>query len=123
MIGEYLADLALAFGMTVLVADPFKKVRRDGADASRRCPTSWRDADFVVCLAVANEATENLMNAEAFAAMKPSAYFINLSRGNLVDEAALAEALDEKRIAGAAMDVGRARGPEAFASRSRAAPT
>ena len=63
--------------------------------------------DFVVCLAVANEQTENLMNAEAFAQMMPSAFFINLSRGNLVDEAALARALDEKRIAGAALDVGR----------------
>jgi D-3-phosphoglycerate dehydrogenase len=40
--------------------------------------------------------------------MKPSAYFINLSRGNLVDEAALIAALDDKRIAGAALDVGRA---------------
>ena len=65
-------------------------------------------ADFVVCLAIANEQTENLMNAAAFARMRPSAFFINLSRGNLVDEAALARALDDKRIAGAAMDVGRA---------------
>ena len=40
--------------------------------------------------------------------MKPSAFFINMSRGNLVDETALARALDERRIAGAAMDVGRA---------------
>jgi D-3-phosphoglycerate dehydrogenase len=40
--------------------------------------------------------------------MKPTAYFINLSRGNLVDETALATALDDKRIAGAALDVGRA---------------
>jgi D-3-phosphoglycerate dehydrogenase len=59
-------------------------------------------------LVVANEETENLMNAAAFARMKPSAYFINLSRGNLVDEAALEHALDERKIAGAAMDVGRA---------------
>jgi D-3-phosphoglycerate dehydrogenase / 2-oxoglutarate reductase len=40
--------------------------------------------------------------------MKPTAFFINMSRGNLVDEAALADALDRKVIAGAAMDVGRA---------------
>ena len=48
------------------------------------------------------------MNAEAFAQMNPSAFFINLSRGNLVDEAALARALGKKHIAGAALDVGRA---------------
>ncbi len=71
-------------------------------------PELLAKSDFVICLAIANEATENLMNDAAFAAMKPTAYFINLSRGNLVDEAALAAALDEKRIAGAAMDVGRA---------------
>jgi D-3-phosphoglycerate dehydrogenase len=65
-------------------------------------------ADYVVCLAIANEETENLMNEAAFARMKPDAFFINMSRGNLVDEAALARALTEGRIAGAAMDVGRA---------------
>ncbi len=107
VIGEYLADLALAFGMTVLVADPYKKVVATGL-TQVALPDLLARSDFVVCLAVANEATENLMNAAAFAAMKKTAYFINLSRGNLVDEAALAEALDEKRIAGAALDVGRA---------------
>jgi D-3-phosphoglycerate dehydrogenase len=48
------------------------------------------------------------MNAAAFARMKPDAFFINMSRGNLVDEAALTRVLTEGRIAGAAMDVGRA---------------
>jgi D-3-phosphoglycerate dehydrogenase len=61
-----------------------------------------------ICLAVANEQTENLINAQAFARMKPTAFFVNASRGNLVDEAALQQALDEGRIAGCAMDVGRA---------------
>jgi D-3-phosphoglycerate dehydrogenase len=48
------------------------------------------------------------MGAKAFARMKPSAYFLNLSRGNLVDETALAAALSDGTIAGAALDVGRA---------------
>ena len=52
-------------------------------------------SDFVVCLVVANEQTENLINAEAFAQMKRDAFFINLSRGNLVDEKALQAALDQ----------------------------
>ena len=65
-------------------------------------------ADYVICLAIANEETENLLDAAAFARMKPDAFFINMSRGNLVDEAALAKVLTEGRIAGAAMDVGRA---------------
>ena len=65
-------------------------------------------SDYVVCLAIANEQTENLIGQAALARMQPHAFFINLSRGNLVDEAALSAALRENRIAGAAMDVGRA---------------
>jgi D-3-phosphoglycerate dehydrogenase len=106
-IGEYLAPLGRALGMTVLVADPYKKVREKGIEQTALENLLAR-SDYVVCLAIANEETENLMNAAAFAHMKRTAYFINLSRGNLVDEAALAAALDQKRIAGAAMDVGRA---------------
>ncbi|HZL40805.1 MAG TPA: NAD(P)-dependent oxidoreductase [Pseudolabrys sp.] len=107
VIGEYLAPLCAALGMKVLVADPYKKVGAPGL-TQVALPDLLAQSDFVICLAIANEATENLMNAAAFAAMKPSAYFINLSRGNLVDEAALAAALDAKQIAGAALDVGRA---------------
>jgi D-3-phosphoglycerate dehydrogenase len=107
IIGEYLAKLGTALGMKVLVSDPYKQVAEPGIGQ-----VAFEDllarADFVVCLAIANEETENLMNEAAFARMRPSAFFLNLSRGNLVDEAALARALDEKRIAGAALDVGRA---------------
>ena len=71
-------------------------------------PTLLGKSDHVVCLAIANEATENLIDAQAFARMKRDAVFINVSRGNLVDEAALAAAISERRIAGAAIDVGRA---------------
>lgn len=106
-IGEYLARLGVALGMTVLVYDPFKTVTEPGVTQ-----VSFDDVlakpDFVVCLVIANEKTENLMNAAAFANMRSDAFFLNLSRGNLVDEAALAAALDSKQIAGAAMDVGRA---------------
>ena len=75
-------------------------------------------ADYVVCLAIASEETENLLDAAAFARLKPDAFFINMSRGNLVDEAALAKVLTEGRIAGAAMDVGRA--PDQMPSPERA---
>jgi len=107
VIGEYLAPLCVALGMTVLISDPFKTITGAGL-RQMDMGELLKQSDFVICLAIANEKTENLMNAAVFAQMKPSAYFINLSRGNLVDEAALAAALDAKRIAGAAMDVGRA---------------
>ena len=107
VIGEYLAPLGVALGMTVLVADPHKNVTAPGLKQVS-FEELLAESDFVLCLAIANEATENLMNAAAFAQMKKTAFFINLSRGNLVDEAALAAALDAKQIAGAALDVGRA---------------
>ena len=107
-IGRYLAPLVRSLGMTVLVADPFVTI----ADADIQ-HVSLEDllerSDYVVCLAVANENTENLIGQAALARMRPHAFFINLSRGNLVDEAALTAALCDNRIAGAAIDVGRAR--------------
>ena len=106
-IGEYLAKLGVAFGMNVLVNDPFKTIKEPGIKQAEFGDV-LKQADFLVCLVVANEQTENLMNAAAFAQMKKTAFFLNLSRGNLVDEKALEAALDKKQIAGAAMDVGRA---------------
>ena len=106
-IGRYLAGIAKVLGMEILVADPFATI--DDA-AIRLLPLDdlLGQSDFVVCLAIANEKTENLIGQAALALMRPHAFFINLSRGNLVDEVALTTALREKCIAGAAMDVGRA---------------
>ena len=106
-IARHLAPICVALGMTVLVSDPFVKID-DPAIKQVDLNTLLAESDFVVCLVIANEQTENLMNAANFAKMKKSAYFLNLSRGNLVDEAALLAALEGKQIAGAAMDVGRA---------------
>jgi D-3-phosphoglycerate dehydrogenase len=106
-IGRYLAEVTKALGMEVLVADPFVTIS-DAAIQHVPLDDLLARADYVVCLAVANEQTESLIGQAALARMQQRAFFINLSRGNLVDEAALAAALRDNRIAGAAMDVGRA---------------
>ena len=106
-IGRRLADAGLALGMRVLVSGP-----RARAGDPRIAQVKQREllarSDFVVCLAVATEETENLMDEAAFARMKRGAFFINPSRGSLVDEAALRAALASGHVAGAALDVGRA---------------
>jgi D-3-phosphoglycerate dehydrogenase len=107
-IGQYLARIGIVLGLEVLVADPFASVSDAGIEHVPLEELLGR-SDYVVCLAVANERTENLIGQAALARMQPHAFFINLSRGNLVDEAALIAALRENRIAGAAIDVGRAR--------------
>jgi len=107
-IGRYLAPIAKSLGMMVLVADPFVTTVDAGIEHVALDDLLGR-ADYVICLAVANEQTENLIGPTELARMQPHAFFINLSRGNLVDEAALAAALRENLIAGAALDVGRAR--------------
>jgi D-3-phosphoglycerate dehydrogenase len=106
-IGRAVAPLATAMGMRVLISDPHVAVEEPGFQQVDLM-TLLASSDHVVCLAVANEATENLFNAQAFARMRRNAVFVNASRGNLVDEAALAAAITEGRIAGAALDVGRA---------------
>jgi D-3-phosphoglycerate dehydrogenase / 2-oxoglutarate reductase len=106
-IGRHLAGIARALGMEVLVADPFVTID-DAAIGHMPLDDLLARADYVICLAVANEKTENLIGQAALARMQRHAFFINVSRGNLVDEAALAAALHDNRIAGAALDVGRA---------------
>jgi D-3-phosphoglycerate dehydrogenase len=102
-IGREVCRIGTALGMRVLVHDPYvNDVEQTAFDAL------LQQSDYVVPLAVATEETENLMNAHAFRKMKRGAFLINVSRGNLVDEAALEAALDSGRLAGCALDVGRA---------------
>jgi D-3-phosphoglycerate dehydrogenase len=117
-IGRRLTEVALALGMRVVVSDPFATV-----DDPRIAQASFEDAlaaaDIVVCLAISDAATRDLFGAAAFARMRRGARFINLSRGELVDERALEAALDSGHLAGAALDVGRAadQRPSAFLAR------
>ncbi len=106
-IGSRLATLAKAFDMRVVATrrDPSK-----GAGAADEVAGEdgllgmLPQADFVALTCPLTPKTENLIDAKAFAAMKPSAYLINVARGKVVNEPALVEALDRKRIAGAALD-------------------
>jgi len=108
-IGRNLARMAGAgFRMRVVGYDPFVSAEtmvRAGVEKCERMPELLGVADFVSLHAVLNSETRNLIGRAELACMKPSAMLINVSRGGLVDEAALLEALLEKRIAGAGLDV------------------
>ena len=106
-IGRALAPVLAMLGMRVMIADPYAEVD-DPRFEHVALEALLARSDYVICLAVANEQTEKLINAETLARMQPHGFFLNLSRGDLVDEDALVEALIAGRIAGAAMDVGRA---------------
>jgi phosphoglycerate dehydrogenase-like enzyme len=106
-IGKELLRMARTFDMKLLAADPYVNAVELGYIGARKVdlPTLLREADFVVTIPLLNEETFHLIGANEFALMKPSAYFINVSRGPVVDEPALIEALRSGRIAGAALDV------------------
>lgn len=108
IIGRRLAQIALALRMRVLAADPHAAAAPEAGVEMVSLRRLLLESDHVVCLATSTEDTANMMNAEAFACMREDSVFINLSRGELVDDAALAAVLREGRIAGAALDVGRA---------------
>jgi D-3-phosphoglycerate dehydrogenase len=102
-IGKEVVRLGKALGMRVLVNDPYVKgIEQVSLDEL------LGQSDYVVPLAVASAETENLIGSKAFEKMKRGAYLVNVSRGNLVDETALEAALDSGKLAGCAMDVGRA---------------
>lgn len=106
-VGSYLAGILVALGMRVLVYDPYKTVGAAGIEQVDLAAL-LRGSDFVLPLAAATDETANLIDTRALSLMKPTARLVNCSRGELVDEAALAAALDDGRLAGLAMDVGRA---------------
>lgn len=106
-IGRRLGAIARSLGMAVLAADPDPDAVPSGIERVELVEL-LRRSRFVVCLAPATPETRNLMGTAEFAAMPRGAYFVNLSRGELVDEGALLASLDSSHLAGAAVDVGMA---------------
>lgn len=108
-IARLVAERAKAFGMTIVAFDPYV----DEADAKL---TSLDDlltcADYVSCHMPATDETRGMLCRERLALMKPSAFFINAARGEVLDEEALIDVLRNGAIAGAALDVRAAEPPQ-----------
>jgi lactate dehydrogenase-like 2-hydroxyacid dehydrogenase len=107
-IGQAVARRARGFDMRVL----YNNRTRLSAEEEKRIGANYveRDAllaraDFVVVMAPYSQATHHLIGAAEIAKMKPTAILVNSARGGVVDDAALVQALKEKRIAGAGLDV------------------
>ena len=113
-IGQAVAHRARGFDMKVLVFDPYCD---DNVCAYHGCERAsledlLHESDFVSLHCTLCDETRHLMNAGRLRMMKPTAYLINAGRGGLLDQAALAEALHERVIAGAALDVQAQEPPE-----------
>jgi phosphoglycerate dehydrogenase-like enzyme len=100
-IGQLIADRLAAFGVTVT------GVTRSGRDGTLT-PDQWQarlgDFDWVILAAPSTNATKAMIGADELAAMKPSAWLINIARGDMVDQQALIAALSARNIAGAFLD-------------------
>ena len=109
LIAEALAPRCKAFGMTVLgvSASPRSIAGFDQVYAYAQLAEAAAHADFLVVLTPYSPAMDNLIDSKILAAMKPSAFLLNLARGGLCDENALLDALRNKHIAGAGLDVFR----------------
>ncbi len=108
-IAEALAPRCKAFGMTVYGVSSTPRVPEgfDRVYGRNELTQAAGVADYLVLIVPHSGVTENLIDAQVIAAMKPDAFLINVARGGVLDEQALMEALQEKRIAGAALDVFR----------------
>lgn len=107
-IGRSVVRIAKALGMRVIAVREHPEKGSEGADAvygPAEIDAVFRESDYVVLAAPVTGATKAIANAERFGQMKPDACLINVGRGPLVDESALAEALRAKKIGGAALDV------------------
>ncbi len=106
-IAEELAPKCKAFGMRVvgLSSSPRDVAGFDRMYASADLARVAGEFDFLVLLTPLTDKTRNSVDAKVFAAMKPKSFLVNLARGGVVDEAALVDALRDKRLAGAALDV------------------
>lgn len=100
-LGRGIAEIARVFGMKVVVA------RRPGNPPDDRpaLKEMLTEVDVLTLHCPLTDQTKNLINGEAFALMKPTAFLINCARGGIVDENDLVEALRTRKIAGAAIDV------------------
>jgi D-3-phosphoglycerate dehydrogenase len=103
-IGRKVARRLAGFDMTVLAYDPFVKAPPEGIRLVE-LPALMAESDFVTVHARLTAETEGLVSRALIARMKPTAYLVNTSRSALVDERALTEALRDRKIAGAALDV------------------
>jgi len=108
--GTETAKRAAGYGMTILALDPVRRDRPEGV-AELKPPTRenlhdlLRRSDAVVIACPRTPETYHLIGPEEFALMKETAYLVNVSRGGIIDEIALVEALENGRIAGAGLDV------------------
>ncbi|MFJ2770915.1 phosphoglycerate dehydrogenase [Streptomyces sp. NPDC087300] len=106
-IGRTVARLGLAIGMRVVGHDPFPDEAFLAETGVTALPLEevLGEADFVTLHLALDTSTRHLIDAAALRRMRPGAYLINTARGGIVDEQALADALAEGRLAGAALDV------------------
>jgi D-3-phosphoglycerate dehydrogenase len=106
-IGSHVARVARSMGMDVAAYDPFVSAERAQQMQVRLLPLPqlFAEADYVSLHLPRTPDTENLVNAELLATMKPTARLVNCARGGIVDEPALADAVENGVIAGAALDV------------------
>lgn len=107
-IGRRVGKIARAIGMELLIYDPFVgeiDVEEFGVRKALSLKQVMEESDFITCHMKITDETKGCISREMISYMKPTAYFINASRGAILDEEALIDALREKRIAGAAFDV------------------